>query len=287
MARFGALLDDSPWADAEGRIRSFEWLFLIVLAGEYWSRILLAGPGLDWPYIAAGISATAFAAAAATPRWRQPGFAGLALLHAGVGVADFPATANHTYLQVAVCIVAAVLDRQNRNDQVLYLRAVRWIAAAVLFYSGVQKLVHGYWFDGQYLAHSLSRPSYATALGGLVPPAELARLTALDGAIGSGPYDSGGPWLTTVANATWILEIGLAPLLLVQRTRTAAMIAAILLLVGIELAAREIFFGLIFANALLLFGKRDVARWLLGPYAVVIAILLLTRLGVIPEWTFR
>lgn len=280
-------LDDVPPTPAEGRIRSFEWLFLIAFVGEYWSRILLAGAGLEWPYVAAGVAATAFAAVAATPRWRQPGFAGLAAVHLGIATLEFPATSNHTYLEIAVCAVAALLDRRDSRQQILYLRAVRWLAGLILLYSGIQKLAHGYWFDGQYLAYSLSRETYAAALGGLVSGEELARLSGLDGALGAGPYGASGSWLSAVGNATWILEIALAPLLLIQRTRTAAMIAAIGLVFAIEVAAREFFFGLIFVSTLLLFSRRDAARLLLGPYLLVVGLLLLSRVGILPPWTFR
>ena len=48
----------------------------------------------------------------------------------------------------------------------------------VLFYSGLQKLVHGYWLRGQFLAWSMWQDSFRTALEPLLPAEEFTRLTS-------------------------------------------------------------------------------------------------------------
>lgn len=78
----------------------------------------------------------------------------------------------------------------------------------------------------------------------------------------------------------------LAPALCWRRTRPLALVAVLLLLVGIEAAAREIFFGLVFSSAILLFARRDVQTPARGVIAVVLLTLALVRAGLLPEVTF-
>ena len=76
---------------------------------------------------------------------------------------------------------------------------LRWLAVIVLFYSGVQKLAHGYWSNGEYLAFALGSDTYRALLGWLLPDAELARLARLRGEVGDGPYRvASGPLLVAL-----------------------------------------------------------------------------------------
>jgi hypothetical protein len=63
-----------------------------------------------------------------------------------------------------------------------------------------------------------------------------------------------------VSNLTWLAEIVL-PIgllgLLGSRARTLAMVAALVLMIAIQLGAREIFFAGIMIGGLLLFDRRD------------------------------
>jgi hypothetical protein len=163
---------------------------------------------------------------------------------------------------------------------------VRWIVVVIFLWSGVQKLASGYWTNAEYLAYSLGNPSYRQVLGALLPEAELARLTGYHGQVGDGPYRVSSRPLLVAANATWLLEIALAPMLVWRRTRRLAVIVALLFLAGIEAAAREIFFGLVFANALLLFLPGGVHRFAVPFFVAVLAILTLVSIGVLPKVTF-
>lgn len=278
---------DGESAATERQLRSFERLFLIALVGEYWSRILLVGVELPVPLWLAGVAALSFALGTERPTLRQTCFGGLAALHIAISAYDFPATANHSFLVIALCLLASVLAPGEPAERTLYARAVRWVVVVVLFFSGAQKLAHGYWIDGAYLAHALSRETYASALGALIPAEELARLQSLDGSLGSGPYRPDTMALVLLSNATWVAEMLLAVLLVLPRTRLVALVATCFLFLAIEVAAREIFFGLIFLSGLSVFGPPALSRNLLLPYAIVVALLLLVRLGVLPEVVFR
>ena len=108
----------------------------------------------------------------------------------------------------------------------------------------------------------------------------------MSGQVGDGPYRVASVPLLLLANGTWLAEIALAPALVWRRTRAGALVLALLLIAGIELVAREVFFGLVFASLLLLFAHGDrqsAARWLVAAALVVLA---LSRLGVLPEVTY-
>jgi hypothetical protein len=67
--------------------------------------------------------------------------------------------------------LAAFLDPRRSEEQRLYLRSVRWLVCVTLFYSGVQKAVHGYYSRGQFLLYSLgATPWFATVFELLIPP---------------------------------------------------------------------------------------------------------------------
>jgi hypothetical protein len=55
----------------------------------------------------------------------------------------------------------------------------------------------------------------------------------------------------------------------------------------IELAAREFFFGALFMNVLLLFGRGGLNRRLIPAFAALYVWILLMRLHVLPEVTFH
>jgi hypothetical protein len=180
----------------------------------------------------------------------------------------------------------AALDDRRAEHRMLQLRAIRWSVIVVLFYSGLQKLVWGYWNDGQFLGYSLGREPFRSTLGWIVPADELSRLTALGGAVGDGPYLPEAPLLVVAGSLTWVAELALALVLFPPRTRHRAWPVACLLVAGIELVARELMFGVEFCAALTLFAREDrLTRWL-RPIAVFLTALLLVRLGVLPEVLF-
>lgn len=281
-----AFLDDDADATRRARIDAFSVILALLIGTEYWARALPKWDGLAPLYVASLAAATLLCTAALVVPWRRAAFAGLALTQAVVIWQEFPAAGNHAYLELVFCLLCAVLDPHRSGEQILFVRAVRWLVAVVFFYGGLQKLVHGYWAHGEYLAFSLTSPSFAAVLGPLLPPDELARLLAFTGAVGDGPYRVASPLFVAVSQATVLAELALAPALLWRRTRTAAVAAALVLLCAIEAGAREVFFGLVFANAILLFLRGTLHRRLVPVFAIVCTLLLLVRLGVLPDVVF-
>jgi len=292
-ARAGAwiagLVDgDEPRVRAR-RLASFEQCFALIVGVEYWLRAVPRWDALAQHYFVLLAIATPACLAILVPparRFRRAAFAVLAASHAVLVWSEFPSTGNHAYLELLVCLLAAFLVPDDEGEGLLYLRALRWLVVIVLFYSGVQKLVSGYWVGGEYLAFALGAETYRSALGWLVSPYELARLAALRGEVGDGPYRAAGPGLVVASNVAWVAEVALAPALCWGRTRGAAIVAALLLLAAIEAAAREVFFGLLFATALLAFAWHDRVTPARRAVAAVLAWLALSRAGLLPEVVF-
>jgi hypothetical protein len=258
----------------------------LTIGVEYWLRAVPKWGELAMPYYWHLGLATVLCAAGLFDPLRRPAFFALAVSHAVLVWREFPSTGNHAYLEVAFCLLAAALRLDDAEDRRLYLRSVRWVVVIVLFYSGLQKLVHGYWSEGQYLAFSLGSVTYRSVLGLLLPADELARLSALRGEVGDGPYVVSSWPLLVLSNGTWLLEMALAPLLVWPRTRHLSVWLALGFLLAIQVAAREVFFGLIFANALVLFLPGDKNRLLVIPVAMLLLTLALSRIGILPELTF-
>jgi hypothetical protein len=287
--RFASALDRLGAGDPALRLAQvvgFERIVVLVVGVEYWCRGLARWADLSSAYVASLGAATVLCLAALFTSWRRPALAALAAVHAFVVWNEFPAAGNHAYLEVLLLALGAFLDPRDAVDRTLYVAAGRWLAVVILFYSGLQKLVHGYYFHAEYFAFSLWIESFRTVFRPLLPAEEYARLTAFTGQPGDGPYAVRGPLVVAMANLTWIAEIALAPLLLWRRTRVLAAAAAVALIVAIEAAAREVFFGLLYVNLILLFVERPLHAKLVVPVAVLLGLLVLVRAGVLPAVVF-
>jgi len=285
-ARIVTLVDGDEPAIRARRLVAFEQGFVLVVAAEYWLRAIPKWGQLGAHYDVLLAIATVACVAVLAGRGRRVAFLALAASHVVLLWSEFPASGNHAYLELYVCLLASLLRPDDPGEAQLELRALRWLAVIVLFYSGVQKLAHGYWVTGEYLAFALGSETYRALLGWLLPDGELARLARLRGEIGDGPYRIASAPLLVLSNLTWVGEMVLAPGLVWRRTRPVALLLALALLAAIELVAREVFFGLVFASLMLLFAPRDLQTPARAVIAVALALLALSRLGILPEVAF-
>jgi len=282
-----SLLDGDDPGTVLSKLRAFQIILALVICTEYWTKYIRRWNDLGADEVVALVAVSLLGVAVVHGRWRRTAFAGLAFVQAWYVWSLFPMAGNHRYLEVVFATAFAVLDDEDGPEQVLLLRSLRWVVIVVLFYSGVQKLVHGYWLQGQFLAWSLWRESFATALEPLLPRDELLRLTSYDGSVGSGPYLVSSLPFLALSNAVWIAEIALAILLIPRATRALACVATCALIVATELVARELMFGVEFVAAVLLFLRGDALRRFIVPAAVLLGLLVLVRLGVFPEVGFH
>ncbi len=204
----------------------------------------------------------------------------------------FPDNANHVFLEFVLLAFLAFLDERDEREGVLLCAALRGTVAIVLVWSGLQKVIHGTYFDGQFLAYMAATKTWFTEVfQHVVPDAELHRLTAfnerLDGstwqpAVGAGPYRVDSVLFVALSNAVYVLEIAVGLLLLLPRTRAAAALAGIAMVVFIELGAREIVFGILIVNALALSLRGDAPRRMFPYWTAVYAYLVLAARELVP-----
>ena len=93
--------------------------------------------------------------------------------------------------------------------------------------------------------------------------------------------------LLVASNVSYLGELLLPVALVWKRTRAYAVPAAFALFLLIEAGAREIFFGVLFLNLLLLFSERD---WIRRGLPLSLALYLLafaSRMGWLPGWNLN
>jgi hypothetical protein len=286
VARLTAFLGDDEPSVRRAKLLVFETVLVLVVCAEQWCHTLAGVRGAAPSTGQLAFATTLCGLATFHPRLRRGGFAGLVLVHVVVVWRFFPATGNHRYLELTLCSLALLLDPRAEADRAAYLASLRWLVVLVLFYSGLQKLLHGYYFQGLYLAYATVEEHFRPIVSWLVPAAEAARLQGLPPAVGSGPYLSGSPLLVAASNAVYVAEIGLAALLLVPRARPLAVLLVAAFLVAVESAAREAFFGTLFVSGALLFRHGAANRAVVPAVALLMAALVLSAAGVLPRVVF-
>ena len=102
---------------------------------------------------------------------------------------DFPSVANHSYLELLLLSLYLWIDSSRTEEKELFLQACRWLTVLIFFYSGVQKLWYGEYFDGRYLVYLAGMADRSrTAFEFFIPPEEMARLISYKRVAGSGPF---------------------------------------------------------------------------------------------------
>lgn len=278
---------DAPPVSAS-KLLSVGRFLLVMIAVEMWESMAYwaAGPHAAL-HLVKGVAMTAVCLAGWSARTNRIACVAAAALAALELVAGFPRSANHHYLVVLCAGLVALPDRGRAPERDLALSALRWLAVLGLVWAGLQKVLHGYYLRGEFFAYAIARNErFAGFFAPIVSDAELARLRALPLAPGAGPFRVDEPLFLLVSNLAWIGELVLPCLLLVRRTRPFAIAATLVYIASIELAAREIFFGGLIVNLVLLFAARDLNRralpWLIGLYLVALGSLV----GWLPRWTF-
>lgn len=290
-APIGGLLtragDPDP-ALSSDKLRAFR-CFVLVHGAARSGLWLAIDPGLTGPALPeAGLAATAAlltvcavlaflpAAAFAAARAALP-LLGLQLFW------TFPLTDNHFFIELYCVALLCLVDRSG-DGEALALSAVQALTVLVLFQAGLQKVLHGQYFGGEFLAFMVGQGDRFADLFQLALPAdEIARLQGYDPLrTGSGPYRVALPAFVLLSNAVWIAELMLAGLLLVRRTRTAAAVGAVGLVLALQLGAREAGFALLFCNQLLLFLPGNPCGRLLPGFVALYLYALGAAVGLLP-----
>ncbi|MBX3024184.1 hypothetical protein KF840_04660 [bacterium] len=288
-ARLLSVTDDADRSGQAAMVRAFTLFLLAHLVVRTMQWTLRGG---DW--LAGRWLMTALLAGCAAVAWRRPerarAAAALALLLLCVKLAaSFPTTSNHFFIELLCLGLIALCDPGDADERALLLSAARWLTVIVFFYSGLQKVLYATYFDAQFLGVSIGhKPALAWLFGWIVPAAELNRLRDLHPLVpGQGPFDIRSPGALALANGVYLFEMGAPVLLLWRRTRPYAAVAALAVIGAIEIGARELLFGILFVNLLLLFFARPVNRALLPASLAALAVLAAARVGLLPSFSFN
>lgn len=272
-------------------VQSTRLLLMVHLAAGHIVRFLASPPygaGEPWRAVAMG----ALCAMAIKTSWRRWALAialPLQVLHV---YQKFPAVANHLWVE-ALLLFVLVLVAESDEDNAVYRQFACWLTVIILFYTGLQKAWYGTYFDGRYLATKIALfPHYRDFFAIFMPREGIERLVSYAPIrVGSGPFRVDSLMYLAIVNSVWIVEVLAGVLLVFRRTRVLGWLLGLLAIIGIEVVAREVFFGVLFVAILLAFLRRDFVRrllpWAVVFYAYLIAVHFFARsVDWIPEFTF-
>lgn len=193
---------------------------------------------------------------------------------------------NHVFLALILTLAVAGLGHLPQ-DRLLLLALIRWITVIVFFYTGFQKLWYGTYLDGHFFAQrAASLPEFRSAFELFLPAEEMQRLLAYGTEPGAGPFRLESWSGLVLSNSVWITEMLLPVLLLLRPTRRYALWVSVVFLFGTEIVAREVVFGVLFLNLMLLFSEKNLIRPILPFVAGFYLLLVLGQLGVFPIFFF-
>ena len=282
IGRLLALTGGGYAADLSAQLTTFVRFLLLHLAVRDWLKLADA-PGGTRLCLAAGFTACLVASMVEPRRLAS-------ILAVAMGLAtwklawNLPDPSNHFAIEYLCLVFLCTLRVGHPAEREPLVASLRWLGAWVFLASGVQKVLHGTYFSGSLLATLLAQDRFALVFGPLLPGAELAALTdpAFDG-----PYRLRSVGGLAVSNAVYLLEIAAALLLMSRRARPLGVAVALALLIAIEAGAREVTFGLLVTGLLTLYLANAATRRMLWLGAGAYAVLLATKLGVLPPWFFN
>ncbi len=202
-------------------------------------------------------------------------------------ITNFPVHANHHVLIFICLAVLAGLDGPSEDEPVLAVQSLRWIIPIGFFWAGLQKVLYGYYFGGELLAYGIAETDrFAALFRWVLSDADFTRLRSDALREAGGPFRVDSTLFRALSNASYLGEIAVALPLFWQRTRTTAAVAGIGLIAAIEAGAREVFFGSLMVNLLLLYFPANWNARALPGFILFYLVLLATALGWLPDWEF-
>ena len=276
---------DSPPELIGSHLEAFQVLLLAHLTVQAWAWFLVPNPHPftfpSWAILLAAIAMTTCLLVGASRRTRLA-----SLLAAPIVTWQvfwlFPATPNHVFLTLVLITLSCAFDLSKDEEKRLLLQAYRWVAVIIFVWAGLQKALHGLYFQGEFLTWMIAQGAdlWADLFGWLISSSEIERLTALPRFIpGTGPYRVDSWIMVLVSNSVWIGEIMLGLAMLNRRTRPFAATGAIGLVFMIQAAPREFMFALLYTSLLLLQFRGEPNRRLMPIFLVIYACMLAALLG--------
>jgi hypothetical protein len=286
MDRILALADEDDRSEQALKFRGLQLFLQMHVSARLWFICFPREPG-D-PYVAIGLATSASLACllGLKASWAR---AALCLTAATMCVklaVTFPMSSNHFMLELLNVLLLISFDGNSAEERRLQLVGSRFITAIVIFYTGVQKVLYGTYFEGQFLAHAMAtRESFAKVFELAIPAEEFSRLVnSRPERFGSGPFVVRSPFFLLISNAVYLIEIVAPVLLLLRKTRTLATFGVIGFMVFVQFGAREFFFGLLIVQLLLLFLPRAWNHRLLPGFLAAYVLLLSLHFWLLPEF---
>jgi hypothetical protein len=181
---------------------------------------------------------------------------GLFLLGVMLSVFEFPNTPNHRLLEIVVLGVACMTNTKSELERQILFSFIRSFALLAFLYAGIQKVLLGTYFYGEYLAYKTYSSEQFLRLSPLWTSAierEMFKSLPWPPHAGLGPFHL-STWRGLLAsNAVWILEIVLPIGCFFGRKRNYWATAIIIFVIGIQLMALEVEFVLLMLALLSLF----------------------------------
>ena len=252
--KFLATVDDHKDEEVSSIVPILRRFLLIEVAIHSWlSAYGEWGSDLFWQILPFAAILTLTGASAFVPRFQQRGIVIAALATVGRLCVAFPDVYNHLMLECMIVTALAATDDHIKHQRVT-LQFIKWLIVIIFFWTGLQKLLHACYFEGEFLAYSIATNShFGTPIEWLFPAeVELLRSNTPP-KFGSGPYRIDSPLFVSISNLSWIAEILLPILLVLRKSRLFAVVATTLFIIGVEWIAHELIFGILFINAILLF----------------------------------
>jgi hypothetical protein len=285
---------DPPGGSPADRLLAYLRLLLLLLLAETTLALLRwrSDPAASLLAALAGLSALALGLAFVRRTRRAAPFLGVAVT-AFAGVRFFPNVADHLALLAAALLLAALWNPDRAGEPALALGSLRWMAAILVFSLGLQKVLHGTWFHGEFAAFQLAHGEpVAPLLAWVTPASEIARLSGGDVTRLAGELPAAGdrlfrlehPLPLVITNLVWFTELVAPAFLLWGRTRavTAALLVPFLLIA--QVGSPDLILSVFLVGSVLLFARGNAVRWTVPACGVAYAYLIGVRLEVLPAW---
>ena len=165
----------------------------------------------------------------------------------------FPINPNHCCLETLLLVLLLLVDFHQVLHRELLVAMGRWIITLIMVYSSLQKILHGEYFNGMFFAERVNNERFRPFLKLVLHPEEFQALRQTLQSGLEAPLVLHSPGALVISNLVYLSELLVAFLLLGRRTRVLGATLGLLILVAIEVVARELTFGLLALNLFMLF----------------------------------
>lgn len=191
----------------------------------------------------------------------------------------FPGHPNHFFLEWLALLLIAIccpLHCASKEQLQALCQTLKWIVLLTFFLAALQKVLHGTYYRGVFIAHELANAGrFDGIISMIVSSAEFAHYKSI---VSPGPFVLRSIPALILSNLIWLTQIFI-PGLLLTKWRAYGLVCTILLLLIIELIAREFMFGLFALLMLLLFIPGNGLRYARAPFLLCYIALIAARFG--------